>query len=162
MDTHEPEVINDFYLTKKNNITNESFGSGGQLKDRKQIVYRNVVNNLDTSTKKYGIPLRRPDNSNESNYIFERQLQHERVFEYNLKERIWEFLSQKLENYSVVQLKGQVSKKRHTWSSEAGLPHFAKEPKKNYNLGSSASIKSRAEIPAYNKNDIRLEQLLKY
>lgn len=92
------EISNDFVLSKKNNITNENFKHVGHLSDRKQSVYRKLTDQLP-ATPNHLKSIRPPDFSKESNYVFERQLQYERSFEFDFKEFLKKKISKRYDFY---------------------------------------------------------------
>jgi len=91
--------FSNFYLPKKNNITNENFNQSQTILDRKQVVYRNLNNNIDGVEKIGNVKYRRPDLTLDTNYIFERQLQSLRVNEYNIKEKLYKYFELKWKMY---------------------------------------------------------------
>lgn len=90
---------NDFFLSKKNNITNDVQRSGSNIKNRKEVVFRNVINQLDTVKNKNGIDSRIPDVSLDSNYIFERQLHEGRILDYELKRYLLSYFKNRFSFY---------------------------------------------------------------
>lgn len=94
----EGEDLLDFVLPQKNNIVGDSVAKVGNIRDRKQIVFRGSVNTVSNSTENENI-LRRPDFNKNTNYIFEKTLQNERTGEYGSKEHLKKYAKSRFNNY---------------------------------------------------------------
>jgi hypothetical protein len=157
------EISNDFVLPKKNNITNENFNKIGNIGDRKQMVYRKLINKVDSVESKYDLRSKIPDLSNISNYVFERQLQESRSVEYSLKEYLKFRLFRRLNFYYFSQFE-QNSKKIKIIDFNKQLiytPIYNFFFKKS-NLGPTNKTFLKPKLPNYESKEIHLEYLLKY
>jgi hypothetical protein len=157
------EISNDFILPKKNNITNENFNKIGNIGDRKQMVYRKLINKIDSVENKYDLQSKIPDFSNISNYVFERQLQESRSVEYSLKEYLKFRLFRRLNFYYFSQF-DQNNKKVKIIDFNKQLiytPIYNFFLKKN-TLRPINKIHLKPKLPNYIPQEIRLEYLLKY
>jgi len=157
------DILDDFYLAKKNNITNENFTKIGNLVDRKQMVYRNLINNVNSTDKVYGIGSRRPDNSNSSNYIFERQLQESRADLYNIREFLKDRVYYKFNNFffTNINLRKKIQLKEYRIVDLIDMYSIYNKYTKNTSPLQYYSNKPKS-IKSFKQQDLNLEYVLKY
>lgn len=158
----EMSVNNDYFLPKKNNITNEAFNSPGNLSDRKQVVFRNVNNNLSSVENTNGVASRRPDSVLDTNYIFERQLQNFRIAEYSIKDKLYKYFECKWRLFNLS--KYSSNKKNSAYGSNFNINT------RYSGIGINSLINNIAyheknkniKLPSYTNSDLRLESIVKY
>jgi len=149
----------DYFLPKKNNVTNDYFNnSSGNIFDRKQIVYRNLINQNASVEKVYDVKYRKPDTVLDTNYIFERQLQNLRISEYNIKEKLFEYFDSRWQMYGRIFENKTIQKKKLMFSKTEELAYNLNNFKNIKNYGYLQNLK----LPNYSLNDIKLENLVNF
>jgi len=156
-------LTNDFVLPKKNNITNENFYKIGNIVDRKQAVYRKLINKIPNVEQTFNIKSRLPDISTSSNYIFERQLQEKRSIEMSIKEYI---KNRAFKRFSYYYFKNNLfldKKIIHFKYFEKLRPKKLEDIIKNNKKFISYNYKNLIKQNfKYKKRDLNLEQILKF